>query len=362
MASDWKGDPTSALLEALDPEQNSTFMDHYLEIPFDLSKVMFITTANYRNNIPRPLQDRMEIIEISSYTDEEKLHIAQKHLVPKQLKEHGISKDQLKISAPALRAIIRDYTREAGVRELERRIGKICRKVGRNIVGGEEGPFRIQPKNLSDYLGRPRYLDDQLSAKAEVGIANGLAWTEVGGEMLQIEVQTLPGKGKFTITGQLGDVMKESVQAAFTYLRTVAKQYHLPDNMEENTDIHLHVPEGAVPKDGPSAGVTICTALASQFSGRPVRSDVAMTGEITLHGRVLAVGGIKEKMMAAYRNHIYEIFLPKACERDLEDLPENIRSKMTFHPVEHVSEILSLALLPEEEKKEQEKPAEKQEE
>jgi len=348
MASDWKGDPTSALLEALDPEQNSTFTDHYLEIPYDLSKVMFITTANYRSDIPRPLQDRMEIIEISSYTEEEKLNIAKQHLIGKQLEEHGLDKAQVKINTPAVRSIIRDYTREAGVRELERRIGKICRKAGRKIVGGEEGPFSITPKNLPDYLGRPRYKDDQLNRKPCIGMANGLAWTEVGGEMLQIEVQTLPGKGKFIITGQLGDVMKESVQAAFTYLRTVAKDYDMPENPEETTDIHLHVPEGAVPKDGPSAGVTICTALASQFSGRPVRSDIAMTGEITLHGRVLAVGGIKEKMLAAYRNGITEIFLPKACENDLEDLPDNVREKMTFHPVEHVSEILKVALLPKE--------------
>ena len=345
LASDWKGDPTSALLEALDPEQNSTFSDHYLEIPYDLSQVMFITTANYRSNIPAPLQDRMEIIEVSSYTEVEKLNIAKKHLVPKQLSEHGIDKAQLKISSPALKNLIRDYTREAGVRELERRIGKICRVAGREIVGGDPGPFSVTPSNLEHYLGRPKYLDDKLSHEPQVGVATGLAWTEVGGEILQVEAQTIPGKGKFTITGQLGDVMVESVKAAYTYLRTVGADYNIDDNVEEKVDIHVHVPEGAVPKDGPSAGVTITTALASQFSGRPVRGDIAMTGEITLHGRVLAVGGIKEKLLAAYRNGITEIILPQACRRDLEDLPTEVREKMSFHLVEHLSQVLDIALV-----------------
>ena len=348
LGNDWKGDPTSALLEALDPEQNNTFSDHYLEMPYDLSQVMFITTANYRSNIPAPLQDRMEIIEVSSYTEVEKLNIAKKHLVPKQLREHGIDKSQLKISGPALKDVIRDYTREAGVRELERRIGKICRVAGRDIVGGDPGPFSVTPGNLEKYLGRPKYRDDKLTREAQIGVATGLAWPEVGGEILQVEAQTVPGKGKFTITGQLGDVMVESVKAAYTYLRTVGPAYHIEDNVEERYDIHIHVPEGAVPKDGPSAGVTITTALASQFSGRPVRGDIAMTGEITLHGRVLAVGGIKEKLLAAFRNGIREIILPKACERDLEDLPEDVRSKMTFHLVDRLQQVLDLALLPEE--------------
>ncbi|MDO4732115.1 MAG: endopeptidase La [Bacillota bacterium] len=345
MASDWKGDPTSALLEALDPEQNSSFSDHYLEIPYDLSQVMFITTANYRNNIPAPLQDRMEIIDVSSYTEVEKLNIARKHLVPKQISAHGIEKGQLKIGSPALKKLIRDYTREAGVRELERRLGKICRVAARDIVGGDAGPFSVTPGNLERYLGRPKYRDDKLLREAQVGVAIGLAWTAVGGEILQVEAQTIPGKGKFTITGQLGEVMVESVKAAYTYLRTVGPQYNIEDNVEEKTDIHVHVPEGAVPKDGPSAGVTITTALASQFSGRPVRADVAMTGEISLHGRVLAVGGIKEKLLAAYRNGITEIILPKACERDLEDLPADVREKMQFHLVEHLSQVLELALV-----------------
>ena len=344
LASDWRGDPTSALLEALDPEQNNTFSDHYLEIPYDLSKVMFITTANYRSDIPRPLQDRMEIIEVASYTEEEKLAIAKRHLVPKQIAEHGIEKSQLKISQGALRAIIRLYTREAGVRELERRIAKICRRTGRDLVMGLMPPFKVTEKNLGTYLGVPRYLEDHVKKEAKLGIANGLAWTEIGGELLLIEVQTMSGKGKFYITGQLGEVMKESVQTAYSYLRSVGQQFNLPAEVEETTDIHVHAPEGAVPKDGPSAGVTIATALASQFSGRKVRGDVAMTGEITLHGEVLPVGGIKEKLLAAWRNNIKEVILPKACNKDLEDLPAEVRDKMTLHLVEHVQEVFAIAL------------------
>ncbi|MBR3391202.1 MAG: endopeptidase La [Firmicutes bacterium] len=351
LASDWRGDPTSALLEALDPEQNSTFSDHYLEIPYDLSNVMFITTANVQSNIPQPLQDRMEIIDISSYTEDEKLAIAKRHLIPKQLTEHGISKEQLRISEGALKKIIRLYTREAGVRELERRIAKICHRTGRDIVSGKEGPFRVGERNLTYYLGVPRYLPDSLSKAPKLGVANGLAWTEIGGEMLQIEAQTFPGKGKFTITGQLGDVMKESVQAAYTYLRTKADKYGIPADVDEKLDIHVHAPEGAVPKDGPSAGVTITTALASQFSGRKVRGDIAMTGEIDLHGNVLPVGGIKEKLLAAWRNGIRVIILPKECAKDLEELPDNIRSQMELHLVTQVEEVLDLALEPAVEKK-----------
>ncbi len=311
-----------------------------------MSRVMFITTANYRANIPAPLQDRMEIIEISSYTEEEKLQIARRHLVPKQIAEHGLTAGQIKIGLPTLRAVVRDYTREAGVRELERRIARLCRKVGRRIVAGESGPFVIKPADLHDYLGVAPYLDDEVNKKARVGMANGLAWTEVGGTMLQIEVQTTPGKGKFATTGQLGDVMKESVQTAFTYLRSRGKDFAIPDDVGETLDIHLHVPEGAVPKDGPSAGVTITTALASQFSGRPVRADLAMTGEITLHGKVLAVGGIKEKLLAAYRNKITEIIIPRACLKDLEELPPEVLAKLTIHPVDSADEVLKLALLP----------------
>ncbi|MBR2783314.1 MAG: endopeptidase La [Firmicutes bacterium] len=344
LASDWRGDPTSALLEALDPEQNSTFSDHYLEIPYDLSQVMFITTANVQSNIPQPLQDRMEIIEISSYTEDEKLAIAKRHLIPKQLEEHGIEKDRLRFTQGALKKIVRLYTREAGVRELERRIAKVCRRTGRDIVTGKPGPFRVDERNLTYYLGVPRYLEDKLSKAPKLGVANGLAWTEVGGEMLQLEAQTFPGKGKFIITGQLGDVMKESVQAAYTYLRTQADKYGIPADVDEKLDIHVHAPEGAVPKDGPSAGVTITTALASQFSGRKVRGDIAMTGEIDLHGNVLPVGGIKEKLLAAWRNNIRIIILPKECAKDLEELPKNIRDQMELHLVTQVEEVLDLAL------------------
>lgn len=344
LGKDWKGDPTSALLEVLDPEQNNTFSDHYLELPFDLSQVMFITTANIRSEIPRPLQDRMEIIEIASYTEEEKRHIATRHLVKKQLEEHGLSREQLQFTSAAIKSIIRRYTREAGVRELERRIAKVCRRVSRDIVAGIEPPFKVNVDNLAIYLGQPRYIESSIRRQPELGIALGLAWTEMGGEILEIEVQTLPGKGKFTITGKLGDVMKESVQAGYTYLRSIGKRYHIPDNLEENTDIHIHVPEGAIPKDGPSAGITIATAICSQLSGIKVRGDIAMTGEITLHGKVLPVGGVKEKMLAAYRHGIKEVILPVECQKDLEEIPASIRDKMVFHLVSHMDEVLELAL------------------
>ena len=345
LGKDWRGDPTSALLEALDPEQNNTFSDHYLEIPFDLSHVMFITTANVRSEIPRPLLDRMEVIEIPSYTEDEKYHIATEHLFPKQLAEHGITRDQLKITPAAMKGIIRGYTREAGVRELERRLAKICRKAGRDIVSGQQPPFKVGTDDLESYLGRRRYLDDSRKRRAQQGVACGLAWTEIGGELLEIEVQSLPGKGKFTITGKLGDVMKESVQAAYTWIRSIGRRYNIPDDLEETTDLHIHVPEGAVPKDGPSAGITIATAICSQLSGLKVRGDIAMTGEITLHGRVLPVGGIKEKFLAAYRYGIKEIIMPQDNVADLDDLPEDIRSKMIFHPVSQMDQVLELALV-----------------
>ena len=345
LGKDWRGDPTSALLEALDPEQNNTFSDHYLEIPFDLSHVMFITTANVRSEIPRPLLDRMEVIEIPSYTEDEKYHIATEHLFPKQLAEHGITRDQLKITPAAMKGIIRGYTREAGVRELERRLAKICRKAGRDIVSGQQPPFKVGIDDLESYLGRRRYLDDSRKRRAQQGVACGLAWTEIGGELLEIEVQSLPGKGKFTITGKLGDVMKESVQAAYTWIRSIGRRYNIPDDLEETTDLHIHVPEGAVPKDGPSAGITIATAICSQLSGLKVRGDIAMTGEITLHGRVLPVGGIKEKFLAAYRYGIKEIIMPQDNVADLDDLPEDIRSKMIFHPVSQMDQVLELALV-----------------
>ena len=345
LGKDWRGDPTSALLEALDPEQNSTFSDHYLELPFDLSRVMFVTTANVRSDIPRPLQDRMEIIEVSSYTEEEKYHITTRHLIKKQMEEHGIEKDQMKITPAAVRGIIRGYTKEAGVRELERRVAKICRRVARNIVTGMEPPFNIGTKELEEYLGRRRYVDDPKDKQPRIGVANGLAWTEVGGEMLIIEVQDLPGKGNLTLTGSLGDVMKESAQIGYTWLRSVADRYGVPKNLNETTDLHIHVPEGAVPKDGPSAGITMATAICSQLSGKAVRGDIAMTGEVTLHGRVLPVGGIKEKFLAAYRYGFREIIMPAANTPDLQDLPEDIREKMVFHPVEQMEEVLEIALV-----------------
>ncbi len=345
LVKDYSGDPSSALLEALDPEQNNTFADHYVELPFDLSQVLFFTTANVRSDIPKPLQDRMEIIEISSYTPEEKLKIATRHLVGKQLNEHGLNKKQLSIKESAIREIIRGYTREAGVRALERHIGKICRKVCRQVVTGEEGPFAVNSANVAEYLGAPRFLNEKSQHTPEVGVATGLAWTEVGGELLKIEVQTLPGKGKMTITGQLGDVMKESAQAGYTYIRSLGKKLALPADLEEKTDVHIHVPEGAIPKDGPSAGVTMAAAMASQFTGRKLRNDIAMTGEITLRGKVLPVGGIKEKMLAAYGDGIKQVILPAENRKDLEELPENIRNKMTFHLVESMKQILDLVLL-----------------
>ncbi len=343
--SDFKGDPASALLEALDPEQNNSFADHYIEVPFDLSKVLFITTANVQYSIPRPLLDRMEVIELSSYTEEEKLQIALRHLLPKQLEEHGIEPCQLQMSENALRAVIRGYTRESGVRNLERLIAKICRRIGKKIVTGEKPPFKITEKNLENYLGIIKYHYGKKEPKAQVGVATGLAWTEMGGDLLLIEVQSLPGKGKTTVTGQLGDVMKESMQAGLTYILSVADRLGINNNLADNTNLHVHVPEGAIPKDGPSAGITMATAMASELSGRPIRDDIAMTGEVTLRGRVLPVGGIKEKMLAAYRGGIKEIIMPAENAKDLEELPTNIRKKMQFHFVEDMSQVLDIALL-----------------
>ena len=346
MSNDFRGDPASALLEVLDQEQNNTFSDHYIEINYDLSKVLFITTANVRHNIPQPLLDRMEIIEINSYTEEEKLQIAQRHLLKKQCMEHGLKDGQLQISENALRAVIRNYTREAGVRSLERTIAKICRKVGREIVGGNTGPFKISSQNIEQYLGIPRYHHAMAEQTDQVGVATGLAWTEVGGDVLSIEVQVLKGKGKMTLTGQLGDVMKESAQAGFTYIRSQSDKLGITSEVDEKNDIHIHVPEGAIPKDGPSAGITIATALASALTGRAVRHDLAMTGEITLRGRVLPVGGIKEKVLAAQRAGCKVILLPKENKKDLEEIPAAIRKKLEFHLVEHMDEVLDLALLP----------------
>ena len=346
MSNDFRGDPASALLEVLDQTQNNTFSDHYIEINYDLSKVLFITTANVRHNIPQPLLDRMEIIEIHSYTEEEKLQIALRHLLPKQCLEHGLNEGQLQISENALREIIRGYTREAGVRNLERMIAKICRKVGREIIGGNPGPFKVTSQSVEHYLGVKKYHQTTAETEDQIGLATGLAWTEMGGDVLAIEVQILKGKGKITLTGQLGDVMKESAQAGFTYIRSQSEKLGIDDDVEEKKDFHIHVPEGAIPKDGPSAGITIATALASALTDRPIRHDLAMTGEITLRGRVLPVGGVKEKVLAAQRAGYKMIILPKENNRDLEEIPANIRKKLQFHLVEHMDEVLALALLP----------------
>jgi len=349
LASDFRGDPSSALLEALDPEQNANFSDHYVEIPYDLSQVMFITTANVAQNIPRPLLDRMEVITLSGYTEEEKLHIAQRHLVPKQLEEHSLSDKGVNISENALRSIIRQYTKESGVRDLERKIGKICRCISRDIVAGKKGEFAVTQGNLEKYLGIPRYSFGKTAAKPEIGLVTGLAWTEVGGELLNIEAKSLAGSGKLHITGKLGDVMKESVQIAYTYVKSIAAKVGIPQPLDEKLDLHIHVPEGAIPKDGPSAGITLATAIASELSSRPVRSDIAMTGELTLRGKVLAIGGVKEKVLAARRGGCDIVILPEENRKDMEDIPANIKKKMQFVFVSTLEEVLDLVLLPREE-------------
>jgi len=345
MTTDFRGDPASALLEVLDPEQNSTFSDHYLEIPFDLSKVMFITTANSAYNIPRPLLDRMEVIEISGYTEEDKLNIALGYLVPKQIKEHGLKKNNIAFSEPALRLIIREYTREAGVRSLERQVASICRKVARQVVKDKKFSLNITVTNVPKYLGTPKYRYGTAEKQSQVGVTTGLAWTETGGDILSIEVALTRGKGKLTLTGKLGDVMKESAQAGLTYVRSKATELGISNEVMEEYDIHIHVPEGAIPKDGPSAGITMATSLASAMSGRKVRNDVAMTGEITLRGNVLPIGGLKEKALAAHRAGIDTIIVPHDNEKDLEEIPANVKKKMKFILVSHMDEVLSEALV-----------------
>lgn len=345
MAMDFRGDPSSALLEVLDPEQNSRFSDHYVEFPFDLSHVMFITTANVLHTIPRPLLDRMEIIIIPGYTEEEKLHIAVKYLWPKQLKNHGLTEEHVDISQSALKMVIRHYTREAGVRSLERELGTICRKVAREIVRGRDKIIKITQTNLPKFLGPQKVHHRDAETESQVGIVTGLAVTEVGGDVMPIEVTTMPGgKGHLTLTGQLGDVMQESARAAFSYIRSKADMLGVPDNFFETLDLHVHVPEGAIPKDGPSAGIAMATAMISALSERPVRGTLAMTGEITLRGRVLAVGGIKEKTLAAHRVGIRELILPADNASDLEDIPGNIRRSLTIHLVAHLDEVLQQAL------------------
>ncbi len=344
MGSDYKGDPSSAMLEVLDAEQNNAFVDHYVEVPVDLSEVLFITTANSLDTIPAPLLDRMEVIELSSYTREEKFNIAKKHLVPKQLKKHGESTKTLKINDKALYSIIDNYTREAGVRKLERRIGEVCRKTAKRLVSGEK-TVKITEDNLHDFLGAKKYRSETLAAHDEVGLVNGLAWTSVGGTMLPLEVLVLEGTGKTEFTGSLGDVMKESAKIAVSLTRSLAEKYGIDPAFYKDKDIHVHAPEGAVPKDGPSAGVTLTTALVSALSGTPVRRDVAMTGEITLRGKVLPIGGLKEKTMAAYRAGITTVCIPKDNEPDLDEIDEKVRENIRFVVAEDISTVLETALV-----------------
>lgn len=345
MSMDFRGDPSAALLEVLDPEQNFNFTDHYLEIPFDLSKVMFITTANSMYNIPRPLLDRMEIIEISGYTEEDKVNIAEGYLIPKQIKEHGLKSANIAFSEGAIRKIIREYTREAGVRNLERQIASICRKVAREVVKNREYHVAVSANSITKYLGVERFHYGTAEKQSQVGVATGLAWTEAGGDILSIEVALVKGKGgQLTLTGKLGDVMKESAQASLTYVRARAEELGISQEILEKNDIHLHVPEGAIPKDGPSAGITIATALASAMSGIPVKNTVAMTGEITLRGRVLPIGGLKEKVLAAHRAGIDTVIIPAENKKDLEEVPANVKRKMKFVFVSHMDEVLEQAL------------------
>ena len=343
LGSDFKGDPSSALLEVLDPEQNKDFTDHYLEVPFDLSKVMFITTANSLNTIPGPLLDRMEVIEVTGYTEEEKLQIAKKYLIPKKTKEHGLEKSQFKMTDKAIRDLINYYTRESGVRNLEREIANLVRKVARKVVtDGIEG-YKVGPKDLEELLGKKRYRYDKISGKSEVGVVTGLAWTVVGGDTLFIETSAVPGTGKLQLTGQLGDVMQESARTGISYIRSVAHKHGIDENFYKEKDIHIHVPEGAVPKDGPSAGVTMCVAMISTLTGIPVRKDVAMTGEVTLRGNVLPVGGIKEKVLAAHRAGVRTVLLPFENERDIDEIPENVREQMNFVLIKNIDEALKEA-------------------
>ncbi len=344
LGSDYRGDPSSALLEALDPEQNATFRDHYLELPFDLSDVMFITTANTTSTIPRPLLDRMEVIELSSYTDMEKLEIAKEHLIAKQRKKHGLTQRQFKISDDAVLEIISSYTRESGVRILEREIAAVCRKTASKIVSGETKSVSIKTGMLEEYLGVRKYRPESIAGKDEIGLVKGLAWTSMGGEMLDVEVSVLEGTGKLELTGNLGEVMKESAHAAVSYIRSRAKKLGIDPDFYKNRDIHIHFPEGAVPKDGPSAGITIAIAVISALTGAPVRRDLAMTGEITLRGRILAIGGLKEKTMAALRSGIKTVIIPSDNEPDLEEIDQTVRRALNFVTADHIDNVLDIAL------------------
>lgn len=345
MAMDFRGDPSAALLEVLDPEQNKNFSDHYVELPFDLSSVMFVTTANLQHNIPHPLLDRMELIPIAGYTEEEKLQIGRRHLLPKVLPEHGLSDRDVDFGLPALQQVIRGYTREAGVRQLEREMGGVLRKVAREVVAGADRPVRVTRRSLRRYLGPPRVRHTAAEAGDQVGVATGLGVTEVGGDIMPVEATVMSGKGHLTLTGQLGEVMQESGHAAFAFIRAHAATLNIPEDFAERFDIHVHVPEGAVPKDGPSAGVTLATAMVSALSGRAVKGTVAMTGEITLRGRVLPVGGIKEKVLAAHRAGIRVVVLPQDNTRDLDEVPAAVRRAMKVVPAENLSQVLEVALL-----------------
>lgn len=347
LASDMRGDPASALLEVFDSEQNYAFRDHFLEIPVDLSRVMFITTANMLGTIPRPLLDRMEVVELSSYTDEEKLQIAKQHLLPKQLKEHGLKRTQFHMTDGAIRRTITDYTRESGVRILERQIGKLCRKAAMQLVTDDVKRVNITEKNLPDYLGTVRYTPSVHITRDEVGVVNGLAWTEVGGEILEVEVNVMDGSGKLELTGNLGTVMQESAKAALSCLRSRTEALHLEKDFYKTKDIHIHFPEAATPKDGPSAGIAITTAMLSALTGRKVRGDIAMTGEVTLRGRVLPIGGLKEKTMAALRNGVKTVIIPKENEKDLSEIDQTVRKALHFIPVETVDAVFAAALVPE---------------
>jgi len=345
IGNDFRGDPASALLEVLDPEQNCAFRDHYMEVPFDLSKVMFLATANTLDTVPAALLDRMEVIYLPGYTDEEKVNIARRHLLPKQLKEHGLKDTSVTLTDDTLRFVIDHYTREAGVRSLEREIANMCRKSARQIAEHGKIHLRVTQANAEKYFGNIKYKREDKERHDEVGVATGLAWTAFGGETLAVEVNTMPGTGKLELTGQLGDVMKESAKAALSYVRAHAEQLGVDPEFHNKVDIHVHIPEGAIPKDGPSAGITLATAITSALTGRPVSGDIAMTGEITLRGRVLPIGGLKEKTLAAYREGVYTILMPQGNQQDIRDIPDNIRKKLTLIPVKTLDDVLSHALL-----------------
>jgi len=344
MSMDFRGDPSAALMEVLDPELNHSFTDHYLDVEYDLSKVMFVCTANVLHTIPQPLQDRMEVLRIPGYTEQEKHQIAQRFLVPKQLEATGLTKSNLKITDEAMTHIIRHYTHEAGVRNLNREVANICRKVARKVVADKNFALEVTPSNVNDYLGIIKYRDFFAEKKNEIGLTTGLAWTEVGGEVLSTEATLMQGKGRLTLTGKLGDVMQESAQAGMSYVRSRSHLFGLPKDFYRHLDIHVHVPEGAIPKDGPSAGITLCTSIVSALTRIPVRCDIAMTGEITLRGKVLPIGGVKEKLLAAHRLGLRTVILPKDNEKDLADIPPEIQVQMSIHFVESMDDVLQLAL------------------